>query len=245
MGEAKPEKTTQFEKALLELRLQILNGEFEPNSRLPEIAISEKLGISRTPLRQAMARLVEEGLLERLQSGGCRVASFSMDDILDAIELRGVMEGTAARLAAERGPIPELAERCKVVLAGLDEALADPEKADFESYVKLNAEFHELLSRLSGSRVAQREVERAVRLPLASPSAFLQGQETIPDFQASLRTAHAQHHAIFDAILKREGARAEALAREHARIARQNLDYVVKTKPSLAGRVPGLALVSI
>jgi GntR family transcriptional regulator of vanillate catabolism len=174
MGEAKPEKTTQFEKALLELRLQILNGEFEPNSRLPEIAISEKLGISRTPLRQAMARLVEEGLLERLQSGGCRVASFSMDDILDAIELRGVMEGTAARLAAERGPIPELAERCKVVLAGLDEALADPEKADFESYVKLNAEFHELLSRLSGSRVAQREVERAVRLPLASPSAAVE-----------------------------------------------------------------------
>jgi GntR family transcriptional regulator, vanillate catabolism transcriptional regulator len=244
MGLARTEKTTQFGKALMELRLQILNGEFEPSSRLPEVAISDRLGISRTPLRQAMALLVEEGLLERIPTGGCKVASFSMEDIVDAIELRGVLEGTAARLAAERTPDPALMEECRKLLGGLDEAVYGSPQVDFARYIPLNAEFHELLSRLPGSRIIRREVARAAKLPLASPSAFLQGQETVPDFQESLRTAQSQHRAIFDAILKHEGTRAEALCREHSRIARQNLEYVMNTNPGLAEQVPGMALVS-
>ena len=234
---------TQYARALLTLRRLVLNGEFAANSRLPEAALAERLGISRTPLRQAMARLVDEGLLEQLDTGGCRVASFSMDDIIDAIEIRGVLEGTAARLAAERGTDPDLRDQCRVVLDRLDDAVFGPDRPDFSRYVELNARFHDLVSTLSGSRVISREVKRASRLPLASPSAFLQGQEIVPDFQASLKHAQVQHRAIFDAILNSEGARAEALCREHARLARQNLDYVSNTNPSLAERVPGMALV--
>ncbi len=244
MNKTIPEKMSQFAKALLKLRLLVLNGEFQANSRLPEVALADRLGISRTPLRQAMDRLVEEGLLDRLETGGCRVASFTMDDIADAIEVRGVMEGTAARLAAERGPDKYLADRCRIVLVELDDTLRKPDQVDFAGYVRLNAEFHELLALMSGSRVVMREVERVCRLPLASPSAFLNGQKTVPDFRASLRIAQLQHHAIFDAIVKREGARAEALSREHARLALKNLDYVVNTNPSLADHVPGMALVS-
>ncbi len=90
----------------------------------------------------------------------------------------------------------------------------------------------------------RREVDRVTRLPLASPSAFLQGQDLIPDFRASLRRAQHQHRALVAAIRDREGARAEALAREHARLARQNLDHVMKGDARLHARVPGLALVS-
>ncbi|WP_172298940.1 GntR family transcriptional regulator [Pseudoruegeria sp. HB172150] len=238
------ERVSQFEKALLELRSAILTGQFEANSRLAETALAERLGISRTPLRQAMDRLVEEGLLERAETGRCRVASFTMDDIIDAIEMRGVIEGTAARLAAERGADPELVKECREVLAGLDRATAKPDAIDFRSYVRLNGRFHELISMFSGSRVVQREVERASRLPLASPSAFLQGQEVIEAFLSSLPRAQRQHHQIFEAILAREGARAEALAREHARLARENLKYALQAGPDLAEHVPGLALVS-
>ncbi len=244
MNQTVPEKLTQFSRALLKLRLLVLNGEFPANSRLPEVALAERLGISRTPLRQAMDRLVDEGLLDRLETGGCRVASFTMDDIADAIEVRGVMEGTAARLAAERGVDKDLAGQCRIVLDGLDETLRKPDHVDFAGYVRLNEKFHQLLASMSGSRVVMREVERVCRLPLASPSAFLNGQKTVPDFRASLRIAQAQHRAIFDAIMKREGARAEALSREHARLAHRNLDYVVNANPSLAGHVPGMALVS-
>lgn len=244
MNKAIPEKMTQFAKALLKLRLLVLNGEFQASSRLPEVALAERLGISRTPLRQAMDRLVDEGLLDRLETGGCKLASFTMDDIIDAIEVRGVMEGTAARLAAERGADPEIADQCRNVLDQLDGTLHERNDIDFPAYVRLNAEYHRLLASLSQSRVVMREIDRVCRLPLASPSAFLNGQKTVPDFRASLRIAQAQHRAIFDAIIKREGARAEALSREHARLARQNLDYVVNTNPSMADQVPGMALVS-
>ena len=89
-----------------------------------------------------------------------------------------------------------------------------------------------------------REVERASRLPAASPVAFLQGQELIPDFRVSLARAQHQHRRIYEAVRDREGARAEALAREHARLARANLEYVMHEQPGLADRVPGLALVA-
>ncbi len=242
--EKKPQKKSQFAKALLELRLLILNGEFKANSRLPETALAERLGISRTPLRQAMARLVEENLLERMSSGGCKVASFIMDDICDAIELRGVLEGTAARLAAERGVDAEMADECRQVLDELDDAIYGADEIDFPRYVKLNARLHDLFGSLCGSKLIKREVEKASRLPLASPSSFLQGQELFPDFRESLKKAQQQHKAIFDAIIHREGSRAEALAREHARLARENLNYVMNDKPGLADRIPGMALVS-
>ncbi len=246
---AKQDRFSQLEKGLLGLRSLVMSGELEAHARLPEVALAERLGVSRTPLRQAMDRLVAEGLLERAETGGCRVARFTIDDINDAIELRGVIEGTAARLAAERGGEPALLDEIDETLDGIDAALAGRDIAaagaiDFNAYVRLNQRFHDLLARLAGSSIIRREVERICRLPLASPSAFMQDQALIPDFNASLGRAQEQHRAIVDAIRGREGARAEALAREHARLARRNLDYLTKTEPALAARVPGLALVS-
>lgn len=238
------QRISQFEKGLMGLRELVLSGEIPPGTRMRETAISERLGISRTPLRQAMTQLIDEGLLERIETGGCRVARFTMDDIVDAIEIRGVIEGTAARLAAERGITPEQADDCRSLLQSLDTAVSGASTVDFDAYVRLNARFHDLVGGLSGSAIVKREVDRACRLPLASPSAFLQGQKLIPDFHASLRLAQAQHWAIFDAIRHREGARAEAMTREHARLARKNLDFVTRTQPNLIEQVPGLSLVA-
>jgi GntR family transcriptional regulator of vanillate catabolism len=238
-------RSTQFERALRELRSLLLNGDFAIGERMPETALADRLGVSRTPLRQAMDRLVDESLLERLPSGRCVVASFSMADIADAIELRGVLEGTVARLAAERGIDPELAEECERVLDGLDETLTSADRTDFEGYVELNGRFHELLGSLAGSRIIQREVERVGRLPLASPSAFVEGQQAVPDFIDSLLVAQQQHRAIFEAIVAREGSRAESLAREHARLARRNLDLLELDGARRFENVPGMALIAI
>lgn len=237
------ERSTQYTRALAGLRSEILKGAFTGEKRLRETEISEHLGVSRTPLRQAIERLVEEGLLERMETGGVRVASLRTDDILDAIELRGVLEGTAARLAAERGVSEDMLAEADRFVATLDRALAVT-GVDFPVYVEANAEFHDLIARMPQSAIILREVERAKRLPVASPSAFLQGQETIPNFRASLIQAQEHHRAVVEAIRHREGARAEALMREHARLARQNLGYVMNEKPNLAARVPGLALIT-
>lgn len=235
---------SQLERALLGLRSLILRGAFSEGQRLSEVAVAKQLGTSRTPLRQAMDRLIAEGLLERIETGGCRVATFTKEDIADAIELRGVIEGTAARMAAERGVDTVLLARASDGLNLIDNALNGKSGLDFDLYVKENARFHMLLAQFPNSRLIQREIDRMSLLPLASPSAFLSDQAMIPDFQDSLRYAQRQHRAILDAIINKEGARAEALTREHARLALTNFNYLNETRPKLASNVPGISLVA-
>lgn len=238
------DRITQAEKAIIGLRGLVMSGAFEPGARLPEVALAERLNISRTPLRQAMDRLVSESLLERIATGGCRVASFDFDDLTDAIELRGVIEGTAARRAAERGIETDQSDAARCVLAEIDTVVADVAAIDLDRYARLNAEFHSLLAEMSGSDLICREIDRINRLPMAAPSAFLSAQEGVPNFFASLSRAQEQHHSILDAIEAREGTRAEALMREHARLARRNLNFLKDADPRVATQVPGMSLVT-
>ena len=232
-------------KALLGLRNLVLGGEVAPGDRLSEVVLAKRLGISRTPLRAALARLEQEGLLQQIPSGGYALRGFHLSDVFDAIELRGVLEGTAARLAAERGVEPAKLAVIKTLVAELDKTFRErPEDMLFDRYVALNASFHTTLAGLAGSEVLRREVERAMLLPFASPSAFLDRQAAVPAFRRSLTLAQQQHRDIVEAVTRREGARAEALAREHARLARRNLEFVINQDRSLIARVPGLALVS-
>ena len=235
---------THATRAVIRLRQKIMSGALAGGARLFEVPVAQELRISRTPVREAMARLAEEGLLERASGGGFLVRTFGFSDVVDAIELRGVMEGTAARLAAERGAAPEAMERIGAITSALDTCFGEGlEDVDFERYAELNAAFHHELAALSGSETVRREVERMTRLPFASPSAFLPDRTNIGAFRRSLHVAQDQHHAIVAAIEAREGFRAETIAREHARMARQNLDYIMSQDPSAIERLPGLALI--
>src|SRR5579871_6967635 len=93
---------SQTGRTLLNLREMLLRGDFQPGERISELPLVARLGVSRTPIRLALDRLAHEGLLEVCPSGGFVVREFTVEDIWDAIEMRGVLEGTAARLAAER-----------------------------------------------------------------------------------------------------------------------------------------------
>lgn len=235
---------THTRRAVFELRQRIINGDLSGGTRLYEVALAEELQISRTPVREAMSRLAEEGLLERARGGGFTVRSFTFSDVVDAIELRGVLEGTAARLAAERGISDEETRALRDVVARLDACCErEADALDFDLYAELNGEFHDLLSRLPKSGIVARELERTKSLPFASPSAFLPNTARLGAFRRSLQVAQVQHRSLAEAIIAREGARAEALAREHARIARGNLDYVLSEGPDALSRVPSLALV--
>jgi len=237
-------EASQSLKALLGIRDLIMSGRIAAGERLSEIPLAEQLGISRTPVRAALARLEQEGLLEKTRSGSYFARAFTIEEVMDALELRGVLEGTAARLAAERGADPRKLSDILYVVDAIGRAIEPgPAEMDFEAYVQGNDEFHRLLAGLAGSETIRREIERAVRLPFASPSAFLEKQEDVPVFRRSLVGAQEQHRAILEAIEKREGARAEAIAREHARLARRNLEYVLHRDPSLMQRIPALTLV--
>ncbi|MBP7337289.1 GntR family transcriptional regulator [Niveispirillum sp.] len=234
----------QTVRALAGIRDLILRGDVEPGERLSEPALAERLGISRTPIRAALARLEQEGLLERVPAGGHMPRRFTLEEAIDAIELRGVLEGTAARLAAERGVEPRRMIAINRVLDAIDAVITlHPADPPLDRYTALNAEFHELLSGLSGSETIEREIDRITRLPFASPSAFLDkpGSAVVPH---SLVLAQAQHRTMIEAISLREGARAEAVAREHARLARRNLEQVMEGGNAALRRFPALALVA-
>lgn len=234
---------SQSHRALMGVRDLIISGDVPSGARLSEVALAERLGISRTPLRAALARLEQEGLVDPIPSGGYAVRRFSRAEVIDAIELRGVLEGTALRLAAERGVAPARMAELHRLLVDLDETMSGEVKdIEFDRYVELNASFHELMAGLASTTI-RREIERVTSLPFASPSAFLDKQADVPAFRRSLYDAQAQHRAMVNAIELREGARAEALAREHARLARQNLEHVLDEDRSLIRRVPALALV--
>ena len=234
---------SQTLKAVLGIRDLVYSGAASPGERLSEITLSERLALSRTPVRAALARLEQEGLLESIPSGGYAVRALSEADIVDSIELRGVLEGTAARLAAERGVAPAKMALFKALIGELDAIVkVRLEELDFAAYVARNADFHEMLAGLSGSQVIRRELERVLRFPFSGPSAFLNAQTDVPAFRASLTIGQAQHRAIAEAIEMREGARAEALQREHARLARQNLAFVLANR-SLMRSVPGFSLM--
>src|SRR5215216_2491511 len=93
---------SQTARALVNLRELLLRGEFGPGERVSELPLAARLGVSRTPIRLALERLANIGLLDVNAGGGFTVRGFRASDALDAIEIRGVLEGTAARLAAER-----------------------------------------------------------------------------------------------------------------------------------------------
>ncbi len=231
--------------ALLELRDLILSGELAAGERLYETTLSKRIGISRTPLRQALGTLEHEGLLERHPTGGHSVRTFSFDDVVDAIEIRGLLEGAAARKAAERGGDPDKLAEMRELLAALDKIVViTAGDFDLPTYTDLNAKFHDCLTQLAGGRTLMRELERANRLPFASPSAFLDAQAASQEFKQSMLIAQSQHRDLLEAIEAGEGARAEFIAREHARLALKNLKYVMNHDRSLMEKVPGLSLVA-
>lgn len=235
---------SQSLRAQLGLREMVLAGELTPGARIAELQLVERLGVSRTPIRTALVRLEEEGLLESLPSGGFTVKAFSEQDIHDAIEVRGTLEGLAARLAAERGAPAALLAQARALLAELDQVLegAGIDEASFTAYVRLNESFHATLLAMAGSAVLARQLERAMRLPFAGANAFLMVQASGPKAHEILRIAQDQHRATIDAIERREGARAEALMREHARIAHRNLQIALSSAKSLQ-LVPGATMI--
>ena len=234
---------SQVAKAQLRLREMILAGELPGGARIAELAIVEKLGVSRTPIRAALVRLEQEGLLQALPGGGFAVRTFSEREVSDAIELRGTIEGLAARLAAERGVPDSVLDEARSCLAQVDDLLRRPALDDeaFLRYVELNERFHQLLSELAASAVIGRELERVVKLPFASPSAFVVLQADSPQARDMLIVAQDQHRQVLDAIERREGARAEAIMREHARIARRNLHDAMQE--GNFDRLPGVRLI--
>jgi GntR family transcriptional regulator, vanillate catabolism transcriptional regulator len=234
---------SQTLRALLEMRELVLRGAFRPGERLREVPLAARLNVSRTPLRLVLDRLAQEGLLKARPRGGFVANEFSVEDIRDAIEIRGVLEGAAAHRAAERFKTPEELTRLRTCISSLDSLVRETPR-DFEffaRYIDLNGQFHAMVLELAKSAMLSRSMEHVLTLPFASPNAFFLTETETPEGKETILLSQAHHRAIASAIIDGEGARAETLAREHSRLARTNLE--TSLKQHRLTHIPGASLI--
>lgn len=200
------------------LRKMIIAGDYAAGERLAEIPVSEALGVSRTPVRLAFRTLEEEGLLEKIGKRGLVVRAISQADVQCAIEVRGALEGLAARRLAERGLSPAQAAslRACVTEGALLLAKGHLREDDIGTWSRLNQLFHQTIVEGTDSRVIADAIARNDHLPFASASSISIDRDALPHEYEKLRLAQSHHALVLDALERGESARVEMLMREHA-----------------------------
>jgi DNA-binding GntR family transcriptional regulator len=202
------------------LRAAIVGAELEPGRRLSENQLAELIGVSRTPVRDALARLRDERLVAIVPQLGTFVTYIDEDAVADAHFVREALEVGAVRIAAEK--IDDL------TLRELEENLAAQERAvaddDAEGFARLDDDLHHLLCDLSGREVAWRLSERTrgqldrVRL-LSLPEAGYRHQML------------TEHRAVVDAVAAHDAQRAERELRHHLRMVLSQLPAIREAHP--------------
>lgn len=152
------------ERAYLGIRARILAGAFPPGAPLREEVLAAEIGVSRTPIRDALRRLLADGLVESARNQGSFVASLGPEDIREVFELRILLEGHAARKAAPRITAEEVAEMER--LAEAMEAIGEPDEAALARFAELNTRFHLFLARAARSPRLEAMLLRMFQAPL-------------------------------------------------------------------------------
>jgi len=186
------------------LREAIINATLKPGERLMEIQLAEEMGVSRTPVREAIRKLELEGFVVMIPRKGAYVAGISMKDIADVFEIRTAMEGLAAGLAAERITEEEL-EQLERILVKIGECVKDN---NLEKLIEVDTEFHDTLFKASrNERLVQivshlrEQIQRFRTASLSTPG--------------RMKYALEEHKKIVEAVSERNVELAQALAREH------------------------------
>jgi DNA-binding GntR family transcriptional regulator len=208
------------------IREAITSGEFAPNQRLVEAELSQQFGASRAAVRNALAQLATEGLVERIQNRGARVRAVSLAEAIEITEVRMVLEGLCAAKAAERVTEDDRTE-LREIGAGMQAAVAS---GDVFGYSDLNRRLHARILAVSGQTTACAVLER------------LHGQNVRHQFKLAMHPGRPtvslpQHLAVIEAVCSADAEAAEAAMRTHLRSVIETLPEVDKDRPrrALAG----------
>lgn len=217
MGEKQGHKETRDKYSLRgrvyeSIREDILSGRYEQNTELKEAAIGAELGVSRTPVREALRQLELEGLVHIIPNRGAYVNMITAKDVQDIYVLRSMLEGLCAKWATEY--------ITKEQLDDLEETLCLSEyhtrKGNYEKLWELDSQFHEQLYSAANSRILNHilsdfhdYVKRVRKATIASEDRSVRSTE--------------EHRAIFEAIRDKDAIRAEALARQHVKRAIESI----------------------
>ncbi len=205
-------KSTSLEEMVYaQLEEEILSGELARGTALGEIAISNRLGVSRTPVRGALHKLSEEGLAEIVPNKGATVIGINAEDLIDIYKIRERLEGLASALAAKRITEGELAKLTETV------ELAEfyITKNDTEHMKELDTEFHSIIYKASGSRFLWRtlsELHRKIK-------SYRKRSLSVP---GRLEKTVGEHREILEAIRGGDADKADLLTSLHVRRALEN-----------------------
>lgn len=187
------------------LKNAIIDQTIEPGSRLVESKIADMLGISRTPLREALHKLEREDWIEKIPSGGFKVVTLTNDDIEQTFGIRSVLEAYAARLAAENFQDKDLLPLEKKIKE-YQNCLES--KKNIDKLHKINTQFHDLLYSLSKSP----KLIKMINQLQAQISRF---RQIILKQEEYARKSSDDHVKMLEAIKKRDGQKVEQLVRQH------------------------------
>jgi GntR family transcriptional regulator, vanillate catabolism transcriptional regulator len=218
-----PSPPPPHDSLLAQLRQRVAGGLYPPGARLAEETVAQDLGVSRTPVRLAFRTLAQEGLLRSAGKRGFVVREFTEDDVQCGVEVRGALEGLAARRVAARGLSDALRAQLQACIAEGEATLASVRRGrvgalQVARWAALNSRFHQAIVQAAGSSVIADAIARNNHLPFASADSITVQSDALDAEFEKLRMAQAQHRLVLDALERGEGGRAEALMREHALI---------------------------
>ena len=196
---------TLVEQVVNAIVSEIVDGELPANARLIQDELARAYGVSRQPVQQALLLLRDRGLVREAPGRGLIVSPLDVDFVRNLYEIRAMLDGLAARLAAERG-----AERAKNEgLAFLELGRAAVESGSLHDQIEADMKFHGFLNELSGNSLIGETT--APHWPYLRR---VMGEVLRDDVQMP-RTILREHEAILDAVIAGDGARAETLSRDH------------------------------
>jgi len=201
---AMPERKSLGQHVFENLKQAIIRGDVTPGKRLVETRIADALGISRTPVREAIHKLEREGLLEKLPRGGFSVMGATREDIKETFGIRSVLESYAARLAAmnhkesELDPLEEKISEYQIYL----------DQGHLEELPRVNTEFHDLLYALSRS-------PRLIKMINDLKDQIYRFRRILLNLERMASTSNQDHRKMMGAMRRRDAVRVEKLVREH------------------------------
>lgn len=210
--------TTAVNFAVTELRNLIIRGRLSVGERVTETSGANLLGLSRTPLREALGQLEREGLLEKLQIRGYKVRAISIEDVESAAALRGVVEGYAAGQLAAMGPNAKVTKAMQASIAMTEIVInaAELTVTEIGQYQEANTLFHNTIVEECQNTFVVGALEKVQQIPIVTPGSFVKLGGKTKRERLRLTVGHSQHIIIWDAILNRDAIRAENMMREHA-----------------------------
>ncbi|MCI7225853.1 Uncharacterized HTH-type transcriptional regulator ydfH [uncultured Clostridium sp.] len=191
-------------KVFQQLKNSILAGEFENGAELREIALAKKLGVSRTPVREALRQLEQEGLVEIYPNRGAYVKGITYKDVEDIFRIRARLEGLCAEMAVSSITHEQLDKLDEIILL----SKFYEEKKDMEHLLKMDSQFHEVLFESCGSKMLEHQLKDYHQYVQKARLRSLKRQERA-------KKSTQEHEEILLAIKDRDAKRADELATRH------------------------------